>query len=41
MEKITKAIENIIGFVSFGKIELSICVCKEECKKKECCKKES
>jgi hypothetical protein len=41
MEKVKKAIEDIVEFVSFGKIKLSICVCKEECKKKECCKKES
>ena len=39
MEKITKAIEKAVEFISFGKVEICICVNKE-CKEKKCCKKE-
>jgi len=40
MEKIKKAIEDIVEFVSFGKIKLCICVNTEECEGSKCCKKE-
>jgi len=38
MEKITKAIEDVIEFISFGKVKLCICINKE-CKSKKDCKK--
>jgi hypothetical protein len=38
MEKFKKAIEDIVEFVSFGKIKLCICVNTEECKGTKCCK---
>jgi 3-oxoacyl-(acyl-carrier-protein) synthase len=40
MEKITKAIEEAVEFISFGKIKLCICVNTKECKSTKCCKKE-
>jgi len=39
MEKITKAIEDIMEFISFGKVKLCICVNAKECKSKKDCKK--
>lgn len=39
MEKFKKAIEDIVEFVSFGKIKLCIRINTEECKRKKDCKK--
>jgi len=39
MEKFTKAIEEAVEFISFGKVKLCICVNTKECKGKKDCKK--